>query len=51
MDGFDFNSLEQEGDDRLLHLGEGEMPDNAEDLWQFSISDSASKMEGVHFAF
>jgi len=52
MDGFDFNSLS--GKKRVLIVcstwGEGEMPDNAEDLWQFSISDSASRLEGVHFA-
>ncbi len=52
MDGFDFNSLS--GKKRVLIVcstwGEGEMPDNAEDLWQFAISDSASRLEGVHFA-
>ena len=52
MDGFDFNSLS--GKKRVLIVcstwGEGEMPDNAEDLWQFSISDAASRLEGVHFA-
>tara|TARA_B100000029_G_scaffold207688_2_gene205448 strand:+ start:196 stop:2358 length:2163 start_codon:yes stop_codon:yes gene_type:complete len=51
MDGFDFNSLSSKR--RVLIVcstwGEGEMPDNAEDLWQFSISDSASRLEGVHF--
>ncbi len=52
MDGFDFNSLS--GKKRVLIVcstwGEGEMPDNAEDLWQFSISESASRLDGVHFA-
>ena len=52
MDGFDFNSLS--GKKRVMIVcstwGEGEMPDNAEDLWQFAISDSASRLEGVHFA-
>jgi len=52
MDGFDFNSLS--GRKRVLIVcstwGEGEMPDNAEELWQFAISDSASRLEGVHFA-
>ncbi|MFL2975715.1 MAG: flavodoxin domain-containing protein [Candidatus Thalassarchaeaceae archaeon] len=52
MDGFDFNSLS--GKKRVLIVcstwGEGEMPDNAEDLWQFAISDSATRLEGVHFA-
>jgi len=51
MDGFDFNSLS--GKKRVLIVcstwGEGEMPDNAEDLWQFSISDSASRLDGVYF--
>jgi flavodoxin/succinate dehydrogenase/fumarate reductase-like Fe-S protein len=52
MDGFDFNSLS--GKKRVMVLcstwGEGEMPDNAEDMWQFAISDSASRLEGTHFA-
>jgi len=52
MDGFDFNSLSAKK--RVLIVcstwGEGEMPDNAEDLWQFAISESASRLEGVHFA-
>ena len=52
MDGFDFNSLSDKR--RVLIVcstwGEGEMPDNAEDLWQFAVSDAASKLEGVHFA-
>ena len=26
------------------------MPDNAEDLWQFANSDSASRLDGVHFS-
>ena len=52
MDGFDFNSLSAKK--RVLIVcstwGEGEMPDNAEDLWQFALSESASRLEGVHFA-
>ena len=52
MDGFDFNSLSSKK--RVLIVcstwGEGEMPDNAEELWQFAISESASKLEGIHFA-
>ncbi len=30
--------------------GEGEMPDNAEDLWQTASSDAAPSLEGCHFA-
>ena len=52
MDVFDFNSLSDKR--RVLIVcstwGEGEMPDNAEDLWQFAASEAASKLEGVHFA-
>ncbi len=52
MDGFDFNSLS--GKKRVLIVcstwGEGEMPDNAEDLWQFANSNSAARLEGLHFA-
>ena len=52
MDGFDFNSLSAKK--RVLIVcstwGEGEMPDNAEDLWQFANSDSASRLDGVHFS-
>jgi flavodoxin/succinate dehydrogenase/fumarate reductase-like Fe-S protein len=52
MDGFDFNSLSTKK--RVLIVcstwGEGEMPDNAEDLWQFAVSDSASRLDEVHFA-
>jgi len=29
--------------------GEGEMPDNAEELWQQASTDSAPKLPGVHF--
>ena len=49
MDGLDFNSLSAKK--RVLIVcstwGEGEMPDNAEDLWQFANSDSASRLDGV----
>ena len=52
MDGFDFNSLANKK--RVIVVcstwGEGEQPDNAEDLWKFATSESASSMEGVFFA-
>ena len=52
MDGFDFNSLSSKK--RVIIVcstwGEGEQPDNAEELWKFANSDSASRLEGVHFA-
>ncbi len=52
MDGFDFNSLSSKK--RVIIVcstwGEGEQPDNAEELWQFANSDAAARMEGVHFA-
>ena len=52
MDGFDFNSISSMK--RVLIIcstwGEGEMPDNAEELWQFAISDSASKLDGVFYS-
>ena len=52
MDGFDFNSLADKK--RVLIIcstwGEGEQPDNAEDLWNFANSNEASRLEGVHFA-
>ena len=52
MDGFDFNSLS--GKKRVLIVcstwGEGEMPDNAEELWQFASSDAAARLDGVHFS-
>ncbi len=52
MDGFDFNSLSERK--RVLVVcstwGEGEMPDNAEELWQFASSDAAARLDGVHFS-
>ena len=52
MDGFDFNSLSSKK--RVIIVcstwGEGEQPDNAEELWKFANSSAASKLEGVHFA-
>ena len=52
MDGFDFNSLANKK--RVIIIcstwGEGEQPDNAEDLWKFANSDAASKLDSVHFA-
>ena len=52
MDGFDFNSLSSKK--RVIIVcstwGEGEQPDNAEELWQFANSDAAARMEGIHFA-
>ena len=52
MDGFDFNSLSSKK--RVIIVcstwGEGEQPDNAEELWKFANSEAASRLEGVHFA-
>ena len=52
MDGFDFNSLSSKK--RVIIVcstwGEGEQPDNAEELWKFANSDAASRLEGTHFA-
>ena len=52
MDGFDFGSLS--GMKRVLIVcstwGEGEMPDNAEELWQTSTKAPASTLSGVHFS-
>ena len=52
MDGFDFTSLSKHK--RVLIVcstwGEGEMPDNAEDLWQSAISTSAPNLNGVNFS-
>ncbi len=52
MDGFDFNSLSSKK--RVIVVcstwGEGEQPDNAEELWTFANSESASRLEGVSFA-
>jgi flavodoxin/ferredoxin len=52
MDGFDFGSLS--GMKRVLIVcstwGEGEMPDNAEDLWQTSTKAPAGSLSGVHYS-
>ena len=52
MDGFDFGSLS--GMKRVLIVcstwGEGEMPDNAEDLWQISTKAPAGSLSGVHYS-
>ncbi|MEK9738165.1 MAG: flavodoxin domain-containing protein, partial [Euryarchaeota archaeon] len=52
MDGFDFASLSAMK--RLLIIcstwGEGEMPDNAEDLWQVAKKASPGSLNGVHYS-
>jgi len=52
MDGFDLSALP--GMKRVLIIcstwGEGEMPDNAEELWQQASADSAPKLPGVSFS-
>jgi len=52
MDGFDLASMT--GMKRVLIIcstwGEGDMPDNAEELWQEANSDSAPKMGSVGFS-
>ena len=52
MDGFDFASLSAMK--RVLIIcstwGEGEMPDNAEDLWQVAQRASTGSLNGVHYS-
>jgi flavodoxin/succinate dehydrogenase/fumarate reductase-like Fe-S protein len=52
MDGFDFGSLS--GMKRVLIVcstwGEGEMPDNAEELWQTATKAPAGSLSGAHFS-
>ena len=52
MDGFDLPSLS--GMKRVLIIcstwGEGEMPDNAEELWLQASADSAPNLSGVNFS-
>ena len=52
MDGFDFNSLSSKK--RVIIVcstwGQGEQPDNAEELWKFANSDAATRLESTHFA-
>ena len=52
MDGFDFNSLSSKRRVSIVcsTWGEGEQPDNAEELWKFANSDAATRLEGTHFA-
>ena len=51
MDGFDINSMS--GMSRVMIVcstwGEGEMPDNAESLWQ-TVSSQGPSLSGVHFS-
>ena len=52
MDGFDLSALP--GMKRVLIIcstwGEGEMPDNAEELWLQASADSAPNLSGVNFS-
>ena len=52
MDGFDLTSLSSKK--RVLIIcstwGEGEQPDNAEELWQKAVSASPGLLKGVHFS-
>ncbi len=52
MDGFDLASMASMK--RILIIcstwGEGDMPDNAEDLWQAAKADGASSLSGTHFS-
>ena len=52
MDGFDLTSLSSKK--RVLIIcstwGEGEQPDNAEELWQKAVSASPGLLNGVHFS-
>ena len=52
MDGFDLSSLSTKK--RVLIIcstwGEGEQPDNAEELWQKAVSASPGLLNGVHFS-
>lgn len=52
MDGFDLSSMSSMK--RVLIIcstwGEGDMPDNAEELWEEAISDSAPKLDGTFFS-
>jgi len=52
MDGFDFNSLSNHK--RVLIIcstwGEGEMPDNAEELWKAAIEGTAPKLNGINYS-
>jgi len=52
MDGFDISSMSSMK--RVLIIcstwGEGEMPDNAEELWEEANSDSAPKLDGTFFS-
>jgi len=52
MDGFDLASMASMK--RILIIcstwGEGDMPDNAEDLWQAANADGAPNLSGTHFS-
>ena len=52
MDGFDLSSMSSMK--RVLIIcstwGEGDMPDNAEELWQEAISDPAPKLDSTFFS-
>ena len=52
MDGFDLSSLSSKK--RVLIIcstwGEGEQPDNAEELWKKAVSASPGLLNGVHFS-
>ena len=52
MDGFDLSSLSSKK--RVLIIcstwGEGEQPDNAEELWQKAVSASPGLLNGVHYS-
>ena len=51
MDGFDINSMASMKRVAIVcsTWGEGEMPDNAEALWQAAASESAPRMDGMSF--
>ncbi len=52
MDGFDFNTLSEHK--RVLIVcstwGEGEMPDNAEELWKVATQDNAPKLNSTNYS-
>ncbi|MED5267425.1 MAG: flavodoxin domain-containing protein, partial [Candidatus Thermoplasmatota archaeon] len=52
MDGFDINSMASMKRVAIVcsTWGEGEMPDNAEALWQAAASDGAPRMDGMSFS-
>ncbi|MED5305903.1 MAG: flavodoxin domain-containing protein, partial [Candidatus Thermoplasmatota archaeon] len=52
MDGFDIKSMASMKRVAIVcsTWGEGEMPDNAEALWQAAVSDGAPRMDGMSFS-